>query len=137
MKVLKIKSGKLTVGAIVKHQSDSTDTCPLLEQMYDVQANQEASRDRLLNYIDLVARGGLSALNSSQFHLVDRSNKIYEFIAGDLRLLFFQANSGSFVICSNMFLKKTQKTPPQEVAKAVKAKVRYEQASATWIEDLK
>ena len=32
------------------------------------------------------------------------------------------------VVCTHMFLKKTQKTPPKEVSKAIRAKKDYEQA---------
>ena len=75
-----------------------------------------------------MATGGPQALNYAQCHPVDTNNKIYEFISGRLRVLFFQATTGRMVICTHMFLKKTQKTPPQEVNKAIRAKKEYEQA---------
>jgi phage-related protein len=43
-------------------------------------------------------------------------------------VLFFQGATGSLVICTHMFLKKTQKTPTKEVNKAIRARKEYEVA---------
>lgn len=86
------------------------------------------SKNRLLEYFKYVANGGPQALNTAQCHQVDANNKIYEFSAGRLRVLFFQSATGRMVICTHMFLKKTQKTPPKDVNKAIRAKKDYEQA---------
>ncbi|MDP3229516.1 MAG: type II toxin-antitoxin system RelE/ParE family toxin [Acidovorax sp.] len=93
-----------------------------------MEATYEASRNRLLEYFKQVAGAGPQALNTAQCHQVDPSNKIYEFIAGKLRVLFFQSSTGNVVVCTHMFLKKTQKTPSKELTKAVKARKDYEQA---------
>ncbi|UUZ69636.1 type II toxin-antitoxin system RelE/ParE family toxin [Polaromonas sp. P2-4] len=91
-------------------------------------------------YFTQVAGTGPQALNSAQCHQVDANNKIYEFISGKLRVLFFQGSTGSVVICTHMFLKKTQKTPPKEVNKAIRARKEYEQAEKAglveWREEL-
>ncbi len=87
-----------------------------------------ASRNRLLEYFRQVADGGLQALNDAQCHTIDNKHKVSEFIAGRLRVLFFQGASGNMVICSHMFLKKTQKTPPKEINRTIKAKKEYDQA---------
>lgn len=76
-----------------------------------------------------MAANGPRALNAAQAHQVDASQKIYELIAGGVRVLYFQGESGQVVICTHMFLKKTQKTPPKEVARAVRAKKDYQQAA--------
>ena len=84
----------------------------------------------LLALFELVAADGLSALNSQQFHLVDSKHGVYEFIAGRLRVLFFKGKSGQLVICTHLFMKKSQKTPDDEKEKAVKLKKRYEKEDA-------
>jgi hypothetical protein len=136
LKILKISDGQFSVGAVVKERGDGTQECHLLEQLENVEARYERSRDRLLAYLEKVGSEGIGCLNSAQFHLVDKPEKIYEFIAGDLRLLFFQASSGKVVICTHMFLKKSQKTPKSEVRTAVAWKKRYEQEAAEWLEEL-
>ena len=128
MKILSIQQAKFHVGAVVQEKGDGTLTCDLLDDFNDIEATYEASRNRILEYFKQVAAGGPQALNTAQCHQVDANNKIYEFIAGRLRVLFFQGNKGNLVICTHMFLKKTQKTPPKDVNKAIRAKKEYEQA---------
>lgn len=82
----------------------------------------------MLEYFRQVADGGLQALNDAQCHTIDSKHRISEFIAGRLRVLFFQGARGNMVICTHMFLKKTQKTPVKEINRAVKAKQEYDQA---------
>lgn len=112
----------------MQEKRDGSLTCSLIEDFETIEATYEASRNRLLAYFEQVAELGPKALNSDQCHLVDPANKIYEFIAGRLRVLFFNGRPGSVVVCTHMFLKKTQKTPPQEIKKAVRAKAQYESA---------
>lgn len=116
------------MGAVVQEKGNGSLACALIDDFNDIEATYEASRNRLLEYFKHVATGGPQALNSAQCHQVDANNKIYEFISGKLRVLFFQAATGRMVICTHMFLKKTQKTPPKEVNKAIRAKNDYEQA---------
>lgn len=128
MKILSIQRAKFQVGAVVHEKGDGALVCSLMDDFNDIEATYEASRNRLLEYFKHVAGGGPQALNTAQCHQVDANDKIYEFIAGKLRVLFFQGAAGNVVICSHMFLKKSQKTPAKEVNKAIRAKKEYEQA---------
>jgi hypothetical protein len=128
LKILSIQREKFHVGAVVQEKGDGSLFCSLIDDFTEIEASYEASRNRLLEYFKHVAIGGPQALNSAQCHQVDANHKIYEFIAGKLRVLFFQSTKGSLVICTHMFLKKTQKAPPKDVTKAIKAKKEYEQA---------
>jgi phage-related protein len=61
--------------------------------------------------------------------------KIYEFRAGRLRVPFFKLESGKVVLCTHVFLKKTQKTSKTDVLKAVRWKKTYENAGEVeWME---
>jgi phage-related protein len=128
LKILSIQKAKFHVGAVVQEKGDGSLACALMEDFTDIEATYEASRNRILEYFKHVATGGPQALNYAQCHTVDVNNKIYEFISGKLRVLFFQGATGRMVICTHMFLKKTQKTPLKEVNKAIKAKKEYEEA---------
>jgi hypothetical protein len=114
------------VGAVVRESGSGELACALINALSSVQTTNEASRDRLLEYFKLVARGGIDALNDKQCHLVDKNEKIYEFIAGQLRVLFFAGEPKSIIVCSHMFLKTTKRTPPNEVSKAARAKAQYQ-----------
>lgn len=140
MKILSIQRAKFWVGAIALEKGDGTLSCSLIEDFSDIEATYEASRNRLLAYFRQVAISGPKALNSAQCHQVDAKSKIYEFISGDLRVLFFRGSQGNLVICTHMFLKKTQKKPPKELNKALRVKRLYEQAEKAaqveWKEEL-
>ncbi len=130
MKILSIQRAKFHVCAVVRERGDGSLVCSLIDDFNAIEATYEASRNRFLEYFKQVASGGPQALNTAQCHQADAAQKIYEFIAGRLRVLFFQGATGNVVICSHMFLKKSQKTPAKEVNRAVKAKKEYEQAEA-------
>lgn len=83
---------------------------------------------RLVAYFELAAQSGLEALSSEQCHEVSKKDKIYELRAGRLRLLFFKARSGKLVVCSHIFLKATQATPPAEVKQATRLRTKFEKA---------
>lgn len=135
MKILSIQKARFHVGAVVQEKGDGSLVCSLLDDFNEVEATYEASRNRILEYFKHVSLGGPQALNSAQCHQVDANNKIYEFIAGQIRVLFFQSAKGSLVVCTHMFLKKTQKTPPKDVNKAIRAKKEYEQAEKAGLVD--
>ena len=91
------------MGAVVQEKGDGSLVCSLIDAFDDIEAAYEASRNRLLEYFRQVAGGGPQVLNPAQCHQVDANDKIYEFIAGRLRVLFFQGSTGSVVsarICS-------------------------------------
>lgn len=89
MKILSIQRAKFHVGAVVQEKGDGSLACSLIEDFTDIEAIYEASRNRILVYFEHVAAGGPQALSTKQCHQVDANNKIYEFIAGKLRVLFF------------------------------------------------
>lgn len=66
------------------------------------------------------AEGGRSKLTAALFHEVDKSEKIWEFVKGDLRIFCFL--SGEKAVLTHGAIKKSQKVDSQEVARAVTAK---------------
>lgn len=92
------------------------------------QSKTSAHAKRLLAYMEHASGAGLESLSAKQCHEVNKEKKIYEFVSGNLRLLFFKAHSGKFVICSHVFVKKTPKTPLNEVNQAYRLKINFENA---------
>lgn len=129
MKVYEFKSGRIRIGAVA-NEKDGHDHCPLLDALANLEAVHDAHKQRLLALIELAANEGLDALSTEQCHLIDKNEKIFELIAGKLRVPFFKLDSGKVVLCTHVFLKKTQKTPKKEVDKAVRLKKKYENADA-------
>lgn len=140
LKILSVVEGAYDVGAIVHERADGASECLLLDQFEQLETAVQASGRRLMAYIEQLAEKGPSSFSSDQLHLVDTTNKIYEFKAGRLRLLFFYSSTGKLVICSHLFVKKTQKAPSKEVDVAKKAKKRFEADVKTnaveWVKEL-
>lgn len=128
MKILVIARDKFHVGALIHERSNGALSCSLLDDFDSIEATLEKSRDRLLAYLYQVSKDGLTSLNTAQCHQVDAENKVFEFISGRIRILFFVGEPRNLVICSHMFLKKTQRTPPKELTKAIKARTLYNQS---------
>lgn len=128
------------MGAVVHERSDESLECRLHEQHASLEVTFGASGRRLFAYLDLLSKNGPSFFSSDQLHLVDAPNKIYEFVAGRLRLLFFFGAPGRVVICSHMFVKKSQKTPKDEILDAVRWKKKFESETSRqtvqWMDEL-
>ena len=90
------------------------------------------SRNRLLNIIEMASEEstGPTQFHDNISHIVDKENKIWEFIAGRLRLLWFYSPvKNQVIICSHVFFKKSQNTPKREIKRAVNLKKSYLQAA--------
>jgi hypothetical protein len=62
-------------------------------------------------------------LPSALFHEVDKQEKIYEFIKGDLRMFCFVLSGG--IVLTHGAIKKSQKVDKAEVARAVAARKNF------------
>lgn len=103
-------------------------TCQVLSFLYGLNPKYHGSRTRLLA---ILARAGAEHLGPSQLpveisHLASSKEKIYEFVAGDLRLLwFYSAHEKRVIICSAAYLKKTKKSDKQLMASAISIQKQY------------
>jgi hypothetical protein len=107
---------------------DKNGECPLLDSFAALQKKNKGAMANLASSIKRVAENniGPGILSKDRSHYVDQKNKIYEFIAGRYRLLWFQSPSEQrIIICSHLFMKKTQKAPTREVNKALRVKKDY------------
>ena len=103
-------------------------SCDLLEWIAKLDAKYQKSRERLFAILDMVAgkHQGPRLLADDICHQINKENQIYEFIAGSLRLLWFYSPlERKVIICTNVFLKKSRKTPKKEIEKAIGIKKRY------------
>ncbi len=108
-------------------------SCPLLEEFGTLPQSHQASVRRLLAIIDNAASSldGPRLLPKDICHRVNDKHAINEFIAGRLRLLWFYSPAArKVVVCTTVFMKKSQKTPKKYIAAAITAKETYEKAVA-------
>ena len=123
-----VERGTWTVTAAQEQTGSGEYRCPLTESLNDLGANYAKSVGGLLSLLEKFAQHGKKILNDDLCHEVDSNNKIFEFIKGDLRLLWFYGAGNKIVICSHVFIKKRQKTPESEKNAAIEIKNRYMKA---------
>lgn len=99
--------------------------CPLMRSFGALGSNHEKSVDGLLAMLERFADHGQKMLHDGICHEIDEKNKIFEFIKGDLRLIWFYGDGSKIIICSHCFVKKGQKTPKSEKAEAISIKDSY------------
>lgn len=82
--------------------------------------------NKIREYIKILSEYGTRAGEPYMKHLVD---DLWELRPMDNRILFFAYDGKKFVLLS-YFIKKTQKTPLREIAKAVKLMNEYKRGEA-------
>lgn len=81
--------------------------------------------DGLLDLLERAAEGGLQQFSSKQTHYINEDPKIYEFVRGPLRLVYFHGVGNTVVVCTELALKKTQKADKALVQRAIKLRNAY------------
>jgi hypothetical protein len=103
----------------------------LLQFLNNLEKKYLKSATKILAMIDKASAHyqGPTQFPDSISHEADKSNSIYEFIAGDVRLLWFYSPSERcVVICSHFFIKDSRKTPMNQKRKAIELKKQYEKS---------
>lgn len=124
MLLLPIKSGTWKIYAFCEKDG----RCQVLSFLGGLNLKYHGSRSRLFA---ILSRASTEHLGPNQFpvemsHLASNKEKIYEFIAGDLRLLwFYSPHEKRVIICSAAYLKKTQKTDKKLIANAIEIQKQY------------
>lgn len=89
-----------------------------------------ANLNGLLGMMERHSRYGPESFNTEQCHYVDQGEKIYEYIKGRLRFFWFE-DGDRVVVCTHGIIKKSQKTPKREIAKAIRVKNVYKKNKAS------
>jgi len=132
MRFLRIIGGpKWDIVSVVSEEAGE-ETCALLDWFEQLESDGTfiSNMDGMLNLMRHVAttESGPVELKDTQCHTVDDGQQIFEFIKGRLRVLWFYGKGNKLVVCSHGFVKKTQKTPKEEVKKCIRVKERYMRA---------
>lgn len=130
MRLRRLKRGSWTVLAACSDRGD----CSLTEFLQGLEGNLGKQARKAWSLLDLVAVDG-PPRNTDISHSL--APEVWEFISGDLRVLWFY-DERKVVVCSHGFVKKRQKTPKAEIEQAEAVRQRYFEAkrrSALQIED--
>lgn len=114
------------IGAIRRIRSICSDReeCYLLDFLYELDERYSNDIDRLMSLFDTIAHDneGPRLLPKEKSHEIGK--EIWEFISGRLRIAWFY-DQNKIIICSHGFVKKSQKTPKNEIKRAVSYKAKY------------
>jgi hypothetical protein len=127
MKLQRLESRLWDVTAVLD-ESDEDISCPLVDFLAGLGKQHEGSVSGLFDFFGRFAVSGRDTFNDELCHYVDKDEKIWEFIKGDIRVLWFYGNGSRIIICSHAFIKKGRKTPKKEVDRAISAKKVYEKS---------
>ncbi len=126
-----INSPKWDIVAVVEEEHGQ-QSCGLLDffEQLEKSGGFNGSIDGMFALLEHVATSerGPNELSDKLCHLVDGKHQIFEFIKGRIRILWFYGEANKLIVCSHGFIKKTQKTPKEEVGKCVTIMERYQQA---------
>lgn len=123
MELTIIFSDKYSIAAVSRNA-----VCKVTDFLQEPTSAYQASADGLFNVMERVSKDGLDQLPHSLSHFVDKKEKIYEFIKGDLRLFYFKGQDNLLVICTSVVIKKTQKVDKKQVNLAIRLKLEYLQS---------
>lgn len=100
---------------------DNRGACTLLDFLEGLDANFGKDQARMLALLERVAMGG-PPHNTDISHKIE--DDIWEFIQGRLRVFYF-FDEGKVVVCTHGLVKKTQKTPKNDIKIAVRVREQY------------
>lgn len=112
---------------IIRAACNDRKECQLLRFLSELSTQYQGSRESLQALLKSIADGSRNPqlLPEDKCHLIDSRHGIWEFICGKIRVLWFYDRE-KIILCSNAFLKQTNKTPKPEIDLAIANKIRYE-----------
>lgn len=127
MFLIPVKKGLWTVYEVCGDDGVS----PLLAWAKSLNEKYDESFRRLFAIIRQISgdHNGPRLLPKEISHEANKESSIYEFIAGDLRLLwFYSEHQKKVIICSCQHLKSGRKVNKQEINRIIKLKKAYSEA---------
>lgn len=112
MRLKRVKEGKWTILAACKPRGD----CPLLDDLTKLEGDLHRDQQKLLALLDRVSEYGIPK-NTEKSRPIKSSDGLFEFREGRIRVLWFYGEHRE-IVCSHMFLKRTQATPATEIERA-------------------
>jgi Phage derived protein Gp49-like (DUF891) len=113
MRLLILSEAKFRVAAMVEFES-----IPSLDFLRGVSAQMRGSAAGMWALFDRYAEGGRPNLTAELFHEASRTDQIWEFIKGRLRMYCF-IDEGALVVLTHGSIKKTRKADRREITHAV------------------
>ena len=120
MKLKILVEGRYIVSAIM-----NGDACPVEDALLDEDPAYESYRSGLLNMLERVGEDGFKNFSAKQSHYINDDPKIYEFIRGPLRLIYFHGKENNVVVTTEIVVKKSTKADAKVVNRAKQIRKDY------------
>ncbi|MFP4166428.1 MAG: type II toxin-antitoxin system RelE/ParE family toxin [Opitutales bacterium] len=116
--------GKVEIRAIATWaDNEGKDPCATLKFCQEIKDKHPGELTKLTRLWNDIARNGPPS-NDQKFKDLPGTNGLYEIKTTKLRVICFW-DDGSLIICTHGFVKKSQKTPKNEITRAEKARNQY------------
>ena len=100
---------------------------PVLAFLSEQEQERQKEWDKLMKLLDYVAHHG-TPKNEEKCKFI-KKERVFELkTGGGLRLFAFFGKDRSLIVCSHGFVKKSKKTPKEQLKRAEKAREAYEKA---------
>lgn len=101
------------------------DECPVQDALLEENSAYDSYTIGLLDMLERVGENGFQGFSSKQSHYINDEPKIFEFIRGPLRLIYFHGKDNNVVISTEVVVKKSQKADKKVVSRAIQAQKDY------------
>ena len=113
MELLILESHLWDVTAIINKDEGC---CPLTDFFDGLESKYKGLASGMFDLFERFSQSGRDKFNDDLCHYVDKDEKIWEFIKGDIRVLWFYGQGNRIIVCSHGFLKNSRKTPKKEIS---------------------
>jgi hypothetical protein len=120
MKLKILAEDKYVISAIM-----DGDACPVEDALLEDDPAYGSYSVGLLDMLERVAKVGFEGFSSKQSHYINEDPKIFEFIRGPLRLIYFHGKDNNVVVSTEVVKKKSKKADKKVVKKAIQIRKDY------------
>ena len=111
----------------VVYYKTQSNSCPVEDFVKDlIKNNKEIEVAQIRAYILMLQEYGFKLPSMSNSYAKRLEGKLYELRPGNNRVIYYFQNSKDQYVLLHAFQKKSQKTPPQEITRAISEMKDYE-----------
>ncbi|MCM1130222.1 MAG: type II toxin-antitoxin system RelE/ParE family toxin [Roseburia sp.] len=112
--------------SVVRYKTQAGN-CPLNDFLMDLLKNKkEIELAQIQAYVQMLQENGYRLPLMSNGYAKHLQGKLYELRPGNNRVIYFFLNSKDQYVLLHAFQKKSKKTPPQEITRAIDEMKDYE-----------
>lgn len=120
MRIKILVEGEYVISAVM-----DGDTCAVEDVLLSGDTAIEGYCVGFLHMLEIVSKEGFKKFSSKQSHYINEDPKIYEFIRGPLRLIYFHGKDNNVVVSTEVVLKKSKKADKKVVHRAIQIRKDY------------